>query len=521
AKHELEKIDKAALPKARADAKFLAHAAHEVRNNLFEFFTVSAGPSFIVVDGKLLATTQNKSQGAAVHVSRGRRKQKTTMYGAQIVLTPGAHTLEYLYVAKDRSHDSILSWRPPAVRNADVMASGVGSFKNAEVTKSEAKTNTPLFSWRIVDDLRFTGVPDLIDIRFSVSDPAEDASYTWDFGDGTSASGAALRHLFLATGDYPVTLTETRANKLRSISQRIFVHPIWSNLRLAELGPYDARLAARDFSKQPITHVWNAYRFVRAVRPERTGLHPWRAATVRALTARIDEWGPAQKAAALEIGYDAAHHRVNDYEGAKAAYRIAGDASLQLASLMLNVDGDPEAAMALLPQRRQKRKNTAAIGPVGILRAECLLALDRFDEAAALVPLPAVQGHLEGIRRRASLRHLRTLIRQPEHLGIARSELRKLLEASPWLVLDPTVNLVRIDLRLARGELKQAFHLGNRIQHLQLNEVDKPKVMGKQVEALAAVGLLSEAKGVLDRLHKAYPYSTALAIARAAYQAAE
>jgi hypothetical protein len=63
--------------------------------------------------------------------------------------------------------------------------------------------------------------------------------------------------------------------------------------------------------------------------------------------------------------------------------------------------------------------------------------------------------------------------------------------------------------------------LGNRIQHLQLNEVDKPKVMGKQVEALAAVGLLSEAKGVLDRLHKAYPYSTALAIARAAYQAAE
>ena len=37
------------------------------------------------------------------------------------------------------------------------------------------------------------------------------ASYTWSFGDGTSASGPAVAHTFAAKGGYPVTLTVTDA----------------------------------------------------------------------------------------------------------------------------------------------------------------------------------------------------------------------------------------------------------------------------------------------------------------------
>jgi hypothetical protein len=522
AAQQLEKFNKIGVRNAERDAKFLAHASHEVRNNLFEFYTVSAGPSFIVIDGKLLATTQNKSQGSSVHVLRGRRKVKTTMYGAQIALTPGTHRLEYLYVAKGSAHDAILSWRPPAVRNADVMGGGVGSFKWAKVTKSESKEETPLFSWRIAEDLRFQGMPDLTDMAFVVAAPAEDASYSWDFGDGISGDGPSVRHLYLATGDYPVTLTESRDGKTRSITQTVFAHPIWHNLRLIKLGAYDERLGARDFSKQPFLHVWNAFRFIRSIHPEHTGRHAWRANVVRALTARIDEWGPAQKKIPFAIAREAEHYRVNDYEGAKAAYALARESGvLPLAALILDVDGNPEGALNTLASLDQKKtRDKGKVGGPAALKAECLLALDRYDEAVALVPAPEGEGHLASVQRGAALRHIRRLTGEHEHLDHAQGELRKLLNASPWLVLDPTVNLVRIDLRLARGELKQAFHLGNRIQNLQLNEVDKPKVMGKQVEALCAVGLLSEAQVVLDRLHKAYPYSTALAEARAAFHAA-
>jgi hypothetical protein len=518
AARKLEQLTKVDLPKAEANAKFLAHAAHEVRENLFEFFTVSTGPSFILIDGQLVASSLNKSQGTGVMVDRpGRRKQRTQMFGAQLPLTPGLHRIDYLYAASGAAHDAILSWRPPAVRSADIISSQVGHFVTAKVTKSERRGGGLHFSWWITDDLRVTGAPDLIDVRFSASGP-EDGDYHWDFGDGTQATGQSVQHLFLATGDYQVTLN-------KQVSHRIFAHPIWANLRLAELGGYDTRLAARDFSRQPIAHVWNAYQFVRAVSPPRTSLHRWRSASTRALVARIEEWQKPQRDAVMRIAADAEHHTVNEYEGAKAVYALAiqlskpgdqvhSDASLALASLRLNVDGDPEGAIALLTAIKSKEQ-----APRLVLHAEALLALKRLDEADAMLPRETA-GELRGIQQRATLRHVRTLIRQPEYLDEAHAELRKLVLADPRLVLDPQVCLMRIDLHLARGELKHAFHLGNRIQNLQLNEVDKPKVMGKQVEALAAVGLLVEARAVLAKLQKAYPYNTALAVARAAMQAA-
>ena len=48
------------------------------------------------------------------------------------------------------------------------------------------------------------------DAQASVVDPGPAiASYSWDFGDGTTASGPSVTHRFLAAGRYPVALTVT------------------------------------------------------------------------------------------------------------------------------------------------------------------------------------------------------------------------------------------------------------------------------------------------------------------------
>jgi hypothetical protein len=204
-----------------------------------------------------------------------------------------------------------------------------------------------------------------------------------------------------------------------------------------------------------------------------------------------------------------------------------------LATFALDIDGDPAETLRLADtigsgggkggrKGRGKGDGRDLVKLVQILRAEALLAQGKYDEASALVPPPGDdENHMIDVKRRATMRHIRRLLKEPEHLDYALEQLENLTLATPSLVLDPDYNVLRIDLRLARGELKQAFHLGNRIQALALNEVNRPKIMGKQVEALAAVGMLKEAKGVLAKLQKAYPYSTSAALALAAVEGAE
>ncbi|MEO6892944.1 MAG: M28 family peptidase [Ktedonobacteraceae bacterium] len=62
-----------------------------------------------------------------------------------------------------------------------------------------------------------------LDASASFDPQGHTLSYTWNFGDGTSATGVAVNHTYTATGDYTVTLTVKSAKGQRIIQKVITV----------------------------------------------------------------------------------------------------------------------------------------------------------------------------------------------------------------------------------------------------------------------------------------------------------
>jgi len=72
------------------------------------------------------------------------------------------------------------------------------------------------------------------DARASISVDTDIVSYTWDFADGSTATGQVVTHVFDASGDYDVTLTVTNVNGNRaSSSQRVLVDAAGNELPVA------------------------------------------------------------------------------------------------------------------------------------------------------------------------------------------------------------------------------------------------------------------------------------------------
>src|SRR5699024_6547324 len=54
-------------------------------------------------------------------------------------------------------------------------------------------------------------------------------SYSWDFGDGNSDSGAVVNHTYLSPGTYTATLTVEKDNSVYSAPVRVIVPACWRN----------------------------------------------------------------------------------------------------------------------------------------------------------------------------------------------------------------------------------------------------------------------------------------------------
>ncbi|MEP5759549.1 MAG: PKD domain-containing protein, partial [Litoreibacter sp.] len=98
----------------------------------------------------------------------------------------------------------------------------------------------------IKEDLDHLGAPDsfLFDASLSTSTQgflnAANATFIWDFGDGTTAEGVVVTHTYAQPGDYEVTLTVTHADGQQS-----------TNSTMAEVA--EPVLAVFDFDTQDVT----------------------------------------------------------------------------------------------------------------------------------------------------------------------------------------------------------------------------------------------------------------------------
>ncbi len=74
-----------------------------------------------------------------------------------------------------------------------------------------------------ISDIGQTQVGQTISLYAEVNDSSNDLTYSWKFGDGATASGASVNHVYAAAGSYTLTLTVSSPRGSRRISKLINV----------------------------------------------------------------------------------------------------------------------------------------------------------------------------------------------------------------------------------------------------------------------------------------------------------
>lgn len=188
------------------------------------FATVSAGASFILVDGRTVC------QWPGPHdIGGGDRAQ----HNGKIKLAPGVHRLDYLHAdSGGEQHCAEAAWMPPGLKaplpmdaldfvpiaRCDVEAleergqSLAVDFRGGQSTYL-IKPGYTCTAWQFVN--------------CSVSAGSAITECRWEFSDGTQYLGGMLNKIFFAAGDYRVTLTvKDQAGHTARAARAFRVHAI-------------------------------------------------------------------------------------------------------------------------------------------------------------------------------------------------------------------------------------------------------------------------------------------------------
>ena len=179
----------------------------------YRFCTASNEASFSFLDGKKLVHWPGR------HTSeRGGRGE----FNVAVKLTAGRHYLEYYHEEVMLKQVAFLGWSPPGSPKDHFYGIPAARYPvphAAAVTGYESTGGPiPVFEATMVDtiwpDPGVRSEGQYTRLHFAVSLPdtlPKGTTFGWDFGDGQTATGPAVDHVYLALGDYPVTLTAGNA----------------------------------------------------------------------------------------------------------------------------------------------------------------------------------------------------------------------------------------------------------------------------------------------------------------------
>ncbi|GAB4132167.1 PKD domain-containing protein [Thermopirellula anaerolimosa] len=197
------------------------------RGGVYGFFTSSQDCSFLLIDGKVVAEAPGRHPPTRWATPDTRR---------DIRLEAGRHRFEYYHASTTEAGMAVAAWEvdpkapkpaaptaiPPEVFRADVIV-------RPQVGPPSAPDQRflPDFNFRIVSDVPLpdNDVP-MIAVEFAEAGPSALAGsprIVWDFGDGQTAEGAKVGHVFLRPGIYSVRLSLIRAGRPFQITNRIQV----------------------------------------------------------------------------------------------------------------------------------------------------------------------------------------------------------------------------------------------------------------------------------------------------------
>jgi hypothetical protein len=495
----------------------------------YVFATASNWASHLLVDDKPVVSWPGEHSYRS-----GIRGQKQ----GKVSLEAGVHKLEYLNYSPWGKMFTLAAWQKPKEKLGIMSRGDFVPFERFVATgigyKDLAKDGSS-FKWEAIDDWRVDQNKEaMVRMRFDVMESKQDGyySYRWKFDDGKVKTGVSVEHVFLWPGRREVTLEVLRGNKVAArVQQKIDVHVIADKIRLepADEPAFEKVISESDFNKLPIGDVVNLYAFADGFEREL-----WRQRAVGVLLKRADELVSEAKYwnFCLDLSEYLRSASVKQYELALNLVRrlseksvdntlVYQEAIVSRAEILVQCFGKAQEALDVLNRlERGKKLHSKITARFRITQAEAMIALEQVEGAKEILQnLQTIDVNKQEVKHIGLLRHARQLAdntNDSEQLDYAMRNIEKILAEEPAKFLMPNLNLIRLDVHLARKEYHIAFYLAERLNKLELSNYYRSQILVRAVKALCGIEAVEQAKEIYETMTKDYPYSPAVAEARKA-----
>ncbi|MEJ2701760.1 MAG: NPCBM/NEW2 domain-containing protein [Sedimentisphaerales bacterium] len=503
------------------------------RKGKYSFATISRWDSYITIDDKEVVSWSGKHD-----IHGGRRGEKK----GSISLEPGTHKLEYFNYSPWGQMFALAAWEKPGEELRPMTRTDFLPLGRYKVTSAEFRDPSKVyaaFQWSIVDDFRLEqDGPSFVTMRFMAIRPERLTryDYRWTFDDGTVATGETVDHVFLRPALRAVRLdVSLEQEHLARTTHQVRVHPAWDKCLtyIDNIDDYDEVIKQRALDKAPPDDLVNL--FTLAGTADRPG---WKSRAATVLSEHVDrlvresentdfivDFGQYLLSPALKK-YDKAlklFSRLSEKSGIDEPTRQRA-VICQVETLVTYFGRNDEALKLLDTLQIQNVSSGDWRRRAIVTKAEAMLALGHAAEAIDLVrPLSAASNSADAakqvIKHAGLMRHARLLAgfkNDPNKWDFAMADIETVVAEDPVEVFSPGLNLIKLDVHLARDEFQAAFYLTERLKHLQLNDYDIAQVLARQVIALCGLRDVGKAKSIYARLAKDYPSSPAISQARQA-----
>ena len=360
--------------------------------------------------------------------------------------------------------------------------------------------------------------------------------YRWRFDDGEVREGEEVEHYFLRPGIRRVTLEFVQDGKgVGKIEQSVRARAQWEEVfsGTKNLHLFDRAIKAKDFHMLPVEDLTYLYYFADVVKQP-----DWKQKALLELSDRLESLidTPDQAEYVFLLGEDLRSARNREYKKAlrlferlwvdsRVSSRIRQQAGRAQVELLVHCFGKAKEGLELIQKVRQVRRPTPDDARrLTRLQADALIACGQVEQAQDLLRRRSEteskeQGALKDVRHTGRLRHARQLAQEKgdgQQLDYALEEIDKILAEDPLKTFWPNLNLVKLEVHLARQEYPMAFYLCERLDQMKLAEQYQPELLLRKVQALAGMGNLERARKTYETLKQEYPYSPVMAEARQA-----
>ncbi len=489
-------------------------------DGIYRFLVNSEDASFLFIDGFKVCDRPGIN-------SRLTGSIPTKSVGAEVELKAGPHFVEVFQVLTE--HPSTyglcsLLWVPPEAKAfAYIPYTAFAQPDFAHVISLEvAGANTgAVFAHGIDDSLVTSGDATLYLLRFEAQGdlPADPSQLKWDFGDGTTATGRSVRHVYFTPGDYTVTLTS--GGTLPPHTRRVHVWAISGNTSPLSIKHVIREFSQRDLNQLPPQRQDQIFDFLMSTEaPERWPLLE-KLSRQRLAAADLD---PQFRAELYKSLIAAVGHAGNKPEVEKlrkqAVAELANLPTLSVGVELVAADithrqlKEPETAAALYDSllERHRRLEHPDMRRAAIQRGDLLAEDGQLKDAGELYRLAATLGgeefiataQAEAVTRGALLRVAEQKLRTGD-LRETRMLLDKIELNYPDQKLEGLYRFLRAEADRAAGKYDAALRNYEVLLQLRQWSGYRDRTLHGMAECLARLGQLPEAIERLNLIEKSFP----------------